>query len=57
MDQQRPISTRQPYDWRNGQAADVAGLTKRSFAEMLGKYNISIFNSPVSDIAKDVAKA
>lgn len=40
-----------------GQAADVAGLTKRSFAEMLGKYNISIFNSPVSDIAKDVAKA
>ena len=40
-----------------GQAADVAGLTKKSFAEMLGKYNISIFNSPVSDIAKDVAKA
>jgi predicted HTH domain antitoxin len=40
-----------------GQAAEVAGLTKRTFAELLGKYNVSIFNFPASDIIKDVANA
>ncbi|MCX6321588.1 MAG: UPF0175 family protein, partial [Bacteroidia bacterium] len=27
-----------------GQAAELAGLTKRTFAELLGTYNVSIFN-------------
>ncbi len=40
-----------------GQAAEVAGLTKRTFAELLGNYNVSLFNFPASDIAKDVANA
>lgn len=40
-----------------GQAAEVAGLTKRTFAELLGKYNVSIFNYPASDISRDVANA
>ncbi|HEY8690069.1 MAG TPA: UPF0175 family protein [Chitinophagaceae bacterium] len=40
-----------------GQAADVAGLTKRTFAELLGKYNVSIFNFPASDLSRDVANA
>lgn len=40
-----------------GQAAEVAGLTKRTFAELLGKYNVSIFNYPASDLAQDVANA
>ncbi len=40
-----------------GQAAELAGLTKRTFAELLAKYEVSIFNSPASDIAKDVANA
>jgi predicted HTH domain antitoxin len=40
-----------------GQAAEVAGLTKRTFAELLGSYNVSIFNFPASDLAKDVANA
>ena len=40
-----------------GQAAEVAGLTKRTFAELLGNYNVSIFNFPASDLAKDVANA
>lgn len=40
-----------------GQAADVAGLTKRTFAELLGKYNVSIFNYPASDLSRDVANA
>ncbi|RNI33576.1 UPF0175 family protein [Hanamia caeni] len=40
-----------------GQAADVAGLTKRTFAELLGKYNVSIFNYPASDLSRDVVNA
>jgi predicted HTH domain antitoxin len=40
-----------------GQAAELAGLTKRTFAEFLAKYEVSIFNSPASDLAKDVAIA
>ncbi len=40
-----------------GQAAELAGLTKRTFAELLGKYNVSIFNYPASDIARDVKNA
>ena len=40
-----------------GQAAELTGLTKRSFAELLAKYEVSIFNSPASDLAKDVANA
>ena len=40
-----------------GQAAELAGLTKRTFAELLGSNNVSIFNFPASDLAKDVAKS
>ena len=40
-----------------GQAAEVAGLTKRTFAELLGKYKVSIFNFPESDLSRDVANA
>jgi len=40
-----------------GQAAELAGLTKRVFAESLGKYNVSIFNYPASDLASDVNNA
>ena len=40
-----------------GQAAELVGLSKRTFAELLGKYNVSIFNYPASDLARDVANA
>jgi len=40
-----------------GQAAELAGLTKRAFAELLGGLNVSIFNFPASDISTDVANA
>jgi predicted HTH domain antitoxin len=40
-----------------GQAADVAGLTKRAFAESLGSYGVSIFNYPASDLINDVKNA
>lgn len=40
-----------------GQAAELAGLTKRTFAELLGSYDVSIFNYPASDLSRDVANA
>ena len=40
-----------------GQAAEVTGLTKRAFAELLGSYNVSIFNFPAADLTRDVANA
>ena len=40
-----------------GQAAEVAGLSKRAFAELLGSYNVSIFNYPASDLSRDIANA
>jgi len=40
-----------------GQAAEVAGLTKRTFAELLGHYGVSIFNYPAIDIINDVKNA
>ena len=40
-----------------GQAAEVAGLSKRTFAELLGSYDASLFNYPAADLANDVANA
>lgn len=40
-----------------GQAASLTGLSKRAFAELLGDYDVSIFNYPESDLANDVANA
>ena len=40
-----------------GQAAELVGMTKRVFAELLGKYGVSIFNYPASDISSDVKNA
>lgn len=40
-----------------GQAAELAGLSKRAFIEILGKYDVSIFNFPPSDLNRDVSNA
>jgi predicted HTH domain antitoxin len=40
-----------------GQAAKTAGLSKRTFAETLGVYNISIFNFPAIDLSNDIVNA
>jgi len=40
-----------------GQAADLAGLSKATFAELLGKYGVSIFNYPPSDLSRDIKNA
>ncbi len=40
-----------------GQAAELIGISKRSFIELMGKYNISVFNYPASDLSRDVKNA
>jgi predicted HTH domain antitoxin len=40
-----------------GQAAQIVGLSKRAFIEMLGKYGISVFSTSVSDLHSDIANA
>ena len=38
-----------------GQAADLAGYSKRIFMELLGDFNVSLFNS--DDLDNDIANA
>jgi predicted HTH domain antitoxin len=40
-----------------GQAAEIAGLSKRAFLEILGKYGVSVFSSSVDDLYLDIANA
>jgi predicted HTH domain antitoxin len=40
-----------------GQAADLVGLSKRAFMEILGTYGVSVFNYPSSDLDRDVENA
>ena len=40
-----------------GQAAELANLSKRTFAELLGNYNVSIFNYPASDLKNEMIHA
>jgi predicted HTH domain antitoxin len=39
-----------------GQAAELAGLSKTTFSEILCDYNVSLINYPSSDIIKDAAR-
>jgi predicted HTH domain antitoxin len=41
----------------SGQAAEMVGLSKRTFIELLGKYGVSIFSTSISDLHSDIANA
>ena len=41
----------------SGQAAQMVGLSKRAFIEILGKYDVSIFSTSVSDLHTDITNA
>ncbi len=41
----------------SGQAADLAGISKRTFIELLGKYGVSVFSDSVDDLESDIANA
>jgi predicted HTH domain antitoxin len=40
-----------------GYAADVAGISKRAFAEMLGQYGVSLFSQTVDEVQADFENA
>jgi len=40
-----------------GQAADVAGLSKRTFAELLGSYTVSLFSQNAAELQQDIINA
>jgi predicted HTH domain antitoxin len=41
----------------SGQAAELAGLSKRGFIEVIGNYNVSVFSTLVEDLEADIANA
>lgn len=41
----------------SGQAAQLAGLSKRTFIELLGRYGVSVFSNSISDLHSDIANA
>lgn len=40
-----------------GQAAEIVGLSKRAFIEILGKYDVSVFSTSVSELHSDIKNA
>lgn len=38
----------------SGQAATLAGISKRAFIELLGQYGVSVFGYDFEDIAQDL---
>jgi predicted HTH domain antitoxin len=40
-----------------GQAAELVGISKQAFMEILGTYGVSVFNYPASELDQDVAHA
>lgn len=41
----------------SGQAAELVGLSKRAFIEILGKYRASFYSSSLSDLHSDLENA
>jgi predicted HTH domain antitoxin len=40
-----------------GQAAEVVGVSKRSFIELLGYYGVSVFNYDIDELEDDLHNA
>jgi predicted HTH domain antitoxin len=40
-----------------GQAAEVAGYSKRTFMELLSRYNVPLFDYDASELANDLKNA
>ena len=41
----------------SGQGADMVGISKHAFIELLGKYKVSIFQYDIEEIEEDIANA
>ena len=40
-----------------GQAAEMVGISKRAFIEILGKSGVSLFSKSIEDLDKDITNA
>lgn len=40
-----------------GQASEVAGLSKRAFIEIMGKYGVSVFSKDIENLENDIHNA
>ncbi len=40
-----------------GQAAEMVGMSKRAFVEILGRYRVSLFSRSIEDLQKGIANA
>jgi predicted HTH domain antitoxin len=40
-----------------GQSAELSGVSKRTFMELLGNYGVSVFNYPAEEIERDFENA
>ncbi|GGB89675.1 UPF0175 family protein [Dyadobacter sediminis] len=40
-----------------GQAAEITGISKRSFIEMMGKFGFSLFSESSEDLKSDILNA
>ena len=41
----------------SGQAANIVGISKRSFVDLMGKYNVSLFGYDPDELEKDLKNA
>ncbi len=41
----------------SGQAAEIVGISKRSFIELIGKYNVSLFGYDYDELEEDLKNA
>ena len=40
-----------------GQAADIVGVSKRTFIEIMGRFGFSIFGESIDDLKSDIVNA
>ena len=40
-----------------GQAAEIVGISKRSFIEIMGRFGFSLFSDSIEDLHNDIANA
>jgi len=41
----------------SGQAAEMVGLSKRAFIEVMGIYGVSVFSTSINDLHLDITNA
>ena len=41
----------------SGQAAEIVGISKRAFIEIMGRFGFSLFSDSIEDLHNDIANA